>query len=560
MNKQNEDNKRLLDEWAKDVFRFCKVNMGMRPSEPIDSLRGRAIRYKDDLGREQTTILFNKDGSLVYHDLRFYTKDMFKNQDAGFINYRGKRFTWQQTVILEAYQRALNTFWEDSFDETKRWITSVSGNGIGKTSTMSVIAQHFLICFFRSQIAMTANTEKQVNDVFMKEVGVWMRKMPGALVDNLDKSSDHIRVKGMDDWFLRAQVARPENPEALAGLHGEFILILVDETSGVENKVFEMMKGALTGKKFVVMYFGNGTRAEGEFYDSHKPGALFTKLTFNSEESPIVEKGFCERWLAESDGNKNADMYRVHVSGKFPSTTEMDDKGWFPLFSNLTILFEQGLGQVINHGVIGVDPAGTGKDRSIIAIRDNIYLKEVLNEQTSNEKDLARKIETVRDAYNCTSNDIGIEAFGIGAKVVANVQTKLNESVTAVLTDKPREEVKDKFHTYKSELAWKFREWVAKGGIIITNNIQAWVKELEKIKYKRDKQGRIMLMDKVTFKKEYGFSPDKFDAACMTFFKDEPEMPVHLTKAQLETKETQEWLNKAQEAQTKPKEPDYSCM
>jgi len=67
-------------------------------------------------------------------------------------------------------------------------------------------------------------------------------------------------------------------------------------------------------------------------------------------------------------------------------------------------------------------------------------------------------------------------------------------------------------------------------------------------------------MDKVTFKKEYGFSPDKFDAACMTFFKDEPEMPVHLTKAQLETKETQEWLNKAQEAQTKPKEPDYSCM
>jgi hypothetical protein len=70
-------------------------------------------------------------------------------------------------------------------------------------------------------------------------------------------------------------------------------------------------------------------------------------------------------------------------------------------------------------------------------------------------------------------------------------------------------------------------------------------------------QGRIMLMPKVEFKKEYGFSPDKFDSACMTFFKDEPYMPVHLSKEQLETKENLEWL---QRAQAKKPVDNYSSM
>jgi hypothetical protein len=76
-----------------------------------------------------------------------------------------------------------------------------------------------------------------------------------------------------------------------------------------------------------------------------------------------------------------------------------------PLFGNIKINFEEERGQIINGAIIGVDPAGKGRDRSIIQVRDNIYLKEVLNETTSSETDLARKIETVRDVYNCSSND-----------------------------------------------------------------------------------------------------------------------------------------------------------
>jgi hypothetical protein len=173
-------------------------------------------------------------------------------------------------------------------------------------------------------------------------------------------------------------------------------------------------------------------------------------------------------------------------------------------------------------------------------------MKEVLNESVSDPKDLARKLEVIRDAYNCTSNDIGVEAFGIGAKVVGEVNTKFGEAVTGILTDKPREGTEDEFASYKMELAWKFRAWVLAGGRIITNNPRAWLKEMEKIKFKRTLRGQMQLMPKQVFKKEYGFSPDRFDSAIHSFFKDEPTRPVHLSKEDLQTQEMQEFIKRAQ--------------
>ena len=379
----------------------------------------------------------------------------------------------------------------------------------------------------------------------------------------LEVFDDTVRVKDEKDWFLRTRVARPDKPEALAGLHGKYVLILVDEASAVHDKVFEVMKGALTGENYLVVYTSNPTRTEGEFYDSHKDGSEYTKLHFNSRHSPIVKEGYIEKM--ESDYGKDSDEVKIRVDGDFAGEAEMDDKGWIPLFANITILFENQNMQVINRGIIGVDPSGRGRDSSLVGIRDRIYLKEVLNEKTSSEPDLARKIETIRDAYNCSTGDIGVEAFGIGARVVANIRTRegeLQRTPTAVLTDKPREETKELYANYKAELAWKFREWVRNGGIIITNNRKAWLNEMEKIKYKRDGAGRIVLMNKVEFKKEYRFSPDRFDMATMTFFKDEPYMPVHLTPRQLEEKENVEFLQRAQMRQSLPTETfdNYSSM
>lgn len=537
----------MIQEWSKDIFLFCDEALGMYPSEPIDSLRGKIIEYKDGFGNKHSTMLFDAEGRLVYHDLSFYTIDMFKNQDrASFKLYNGTRFTWQQTLELEAYNRAINTFGKDSYDEAKRRISIRSGHGIGKTSFLSVVSLHFLICFFGGQTGVTANTEDQLKDIFLKELSMWRLKLKEELRENIEVMDDMVRIKDQRDWFLRARVARPEKPEALAGLHAEYVLLIVDEASAVHDNVFEVSKGALTGENWVVIYTSNPTRTEGEFFESQKAGSNFTKLHFTCRHSPIVKETYVNGM--ENDYGKDSDEVRIRVDGEFANMAQMDGKGWIPLFSNVQIHFEPERGQYINHGIIGIDPSGQGKDKTIGIIRDSVYMKMVIREATSNEKDLARKVETVRDAYNCSSNDIGVDAFGIGAKLIAEIQTKLGESVNAILSDKPRDETKHLYHNFKAEMAWKFRGWVKAGGIIISNNQKNWLRVLEKIKYKRDQQGRITLMPKETFKKEYGFSPDEFDAAIHTFFKDEPTVKPVMTKQELETQDMVDFMRRVNEA------------
>jgi phage terminase large subunit len=519
----------ILDDWSKDVFLFCDEALNIKPAQPLGALCGTPIKYRDPFGATQTAILFDSRGHLVYPDLAFYTRDMFEPWKEA----KERSLTWQQTVILEAYNRALSTFDADSFDMVKRWVSTVAGHGIGKTSCMSIIALHFLVCFPGAQIGATAASENQLKDIFLKEFYVWRDKLPDGIKKDITQLDDMVKVGDGKDWFMRARVSRPDKPEALAGLHGDYVLLLPDEASGIDNMTFQIMKGALTGKNYIVMYFSNGTRTEGEFWESQKKGSRFTRLQFSSLDSPIVRLGYADMISADYGGT-GSDEYKIRVLGQFASVDEMDDKGWIPLFANLRFLFEPEQGQIIARPLIACDPAGAGRDRSIVHVRDNVYLKEVLSERTSSPQDLARKIETIRDAYRSVSNDIAIDAFGIGAQVVANISTKMGESVNALLTDKPRIGTEDRFATFRDELAWKFRQWVAGGGIIITNNTQAWLRELNGVKYKRDKQGRIHLQSKVDYRKAMGFSPDRFDAAIYTFFKDEPSQPVIVRREDLE--------------------------
>lgn len=551
----------VLKTWAKDVFLFGREALNMQPAEPVDELRGVPIAYQDAYGVTRTTKLFDADGNLIYHDLNFYKSHMFKNQTReAFKKYNGTCFTWQQTVKLEAYNRALGTFGKDSYDATKRRISSRSGHGVGKTATTAVIAIHFLLCFFGAQVGMTANTEQQINDIFMKEFYKWKSKLPKTYSDMIVQTGDHIKIGEDKDWFLRAQVARPEKPEALAGLHGAFVLLLLDEASGIADTVISTMEGSLTGEDWVVIEDSNPTRTEGAFFDHQKQGSLYSKLHFNSEDSPIVKESWLKDQENKEPGGKQSDHYRIRVRGEFASTNEMNDKGYMPLFANATILFEPEVGQIMHHALIGVDPAGSGKDKTMITLRDNVYMKLALEESTSNPKDGARKVETIRDAYQCSSNDIGIDAFGEGAKWVGEIQTKMGENVAALLTDKPRPGTEHEFVTFKDELAWKFRTWVMNGGIIITNNQKKWVDVLGKIKYKRVRPGRIQLQPKIDFKKEYGFSPDLFDAAIYTFFKDQPSQKVVLNKNDLERQEMEAWKMKANQPTSITIDTDMSSM
>src|SRR3990167_4390131 len=144
---------------------------------------------------------------------------------------KGRHITWHQWLLLKAVDRAL------IYGDNK--ISIVSGHGTGKSSCLSWLIIWWLFCHYDAQVGATAPTSEQMHDVLWKEVALWMGKMPQELTNLFEWSAGYIRVKERPEtWFARARTARKEAPEAIAGLHGEHVLIIADEAPGVVDEIF----------------------------------------------------------------------------------------------------------------------------------------------------------------------------------------------------------------------------------------------------------------------------------------------------------------------------------
>jgi hypothetical protein len=169
-------------------------------------------------------------------------------------------------------------------------------------------------------------------DVLWKEIAKWLNCMPEPIQKKFEWSTSYVRVtEKPETWFARAKTARKETPEALAGVHGDYVMFLIDEASGVPEEVYNVAEGALTGENVLVVMISNPTRTTGYFYESHRPNnKLWHGLHFNSLDSPIVDNEFVQR-IKEKHGD-DSDEYRIRVMGDFPRIEGLDDRGYSPLF------------------------------------------------------------------------------------------------------------------------------------------------------------------------------------------------------------------------------------
>ena len=79
--------------------------------------------------------------------------------------------------------------------------------------------------------------------------------------------------------------------------------------------------------------------------------------------------------------------------------------------------------------------------------------------------------------------------------------------------DKARD---DMFLNLRAELYRQLKQWIERGGQLYNKADRE--KELKALKYKRNQRGKIQMMSKDIIRKQYGLSPDTFDALMLTFY------------------------------------------
>ncbi|MEA3458156.1 MAG: hypothetical protein U9R21_05705 [Candidatus Thermoplasmatota archaeon] len=446
---------------------------------------------------------------------------------------RGIHITWQQYLILLSVEAAVN-------DKSLKRLSIASAHGIGKTCSMSWIIIWFLFCFYLSQIAVTAPTSKQLNDILWKELSIWINRMPKSASELFEWTQHYIRhTANPNEWFASAKTAKKDSTEALAGVHGQNVMVLADEASGVPEEVFNTMEGSLTEKNILVLLISNPTRISGYFWETHKKPEVAKKwqnLQFDNLSSPVVKEGYAQD-IIDRHG-KNSDEYRIRVLGEFPEEDSVDDKGYTNLLSvNLIKEIDPPQYQInkeywIGQPIMGIDPAGEGRDETVWVVRDQFKAHIVLREKISTDKTIAQRTRTLATLHGVEPYNIWIDSFGIGSNTAAEIAkgwfkiNALNVGDACISLS-----ARNIYLNRKAENYMRFKKAISQGFELTRN--KSWRDDIPAIKYRRNEKGRIQIMPKREAKKLVGKSPDALEALMLTFSKEYAnEEIVTLTRGQ----------------------------
>lgn len=441
---------------------------------------------------------------------------------------KNEMLTWQQVLILHGVNKA-------NLGHCSKKLSIVSGRGIGKSTTLSIVILWFLFIYPNCVVPCTAPTSDQLKTVLWAEIARWLDRMPAQIKAMYQHSSENIRMtESPATWFARARTSSKETPEALSGVHADNILAVADEASAIDEKVWEMGQGVLTSPNAILMMISNGTRASGYFYRSHHESkAEYQRFSFSSIDSPVSDNKFTQSVITEycqtastETERRTITEYRVNVLGLFPMQGVMDDDGYVQLFDEKDLHFIpfNSNWKPVGRTIGANDPSGDGQDTSEWAFRNRTTAMIAMSEQTSNSKGIAEKSVTLCDKYDVDPIDFVVDAFGVGHPIALEMalitsMQKRPWRITPVNVGEKCEDPDDDalYANKRAMMFFKLRTWCRSGGEIMET--PGLKQELLSLRYKITGGKKYQMMDKVTMRK-FGFrSPNKADAIALTFLR-----------------------------------------
>ena len=391
-----------------------------------------------------------------------------------------------------------------------------SGHGTGKSTSASWAMLWYVLLRFPNKVVVTAPTSGQLFDALFAELKRWINELPKQLQPMLTVKSDRVELAAApSEAFISARTSRAETPEALAGVHSENVLLVVDEASGVPEKVFEAAAGSMSGHSATTILLSNPTRSSGTFFESQTrlAGSWWTRR-WSCVDSPLVSEEFVDEMRLRYGEESNA--FRIRVLGEFPLA---DDDTIIPFH-----LVESAMHRDIETDenattVWGLDVARFGTDKTALAKKKGNVITEVTSWQGLDLMQTVGRVKAEFDGLpiSLRPREILVDVIGMGGGVVDRLR-ELGLPVRGVnVAESPS--MGDTYVNLRAELWFKMRGWLEQRGAKLPRNEQL-IAELTSIRYSFVSSGKMKAESKDEMRKRGLTSPDLADAVCLTLASD----------------------------------------
>lgn len=355
-----------------------------------------------------------------------------------------------------------------------------SGRGPGKSAFFGMCFHWHLSTHMGAQGIVTANTETQLRTKTFPEIARWVAMSVHSHWFEVEAikvyPADWLAALARDQlkidskyWTLQGQTWSEENPDAFAGSHNAYgLMIGFDEASGIPAGVWDTADGFLTDRTPYRFHLGASQmrRASGRFFDIfHDP--KFSKLwRTRSLDTRFIKCMVDPEWVrnfVELHG-EDSDEVRVEVRGLAPNAGENQ---FIP-----TMLVREAQDRILPFDdtgeplIMGVDPAPRG--RTVIRFRQGRNARDCCGKDTTtvlNGKDniqIADTIVKLRERYN---PDAICVDFGMGTGVIDILRHTHQIRVVEVIFGANCPDEDSEFASVGAWLWGLIREWLPKGTI-----------------------------------------------------------------------------------------------
>lgn len=399
----------------------------------------------------------------------------------------------------------------------------VSGHGIGKSCDVSWLILWATMTAEDTKCVITANTGTQLKTKTWAELAKWFNLLPQLLQDQFEKTATALYARTPSrhqTWRAEAIPNSPENPAGFAGAHnaGKRLLMVMDEASEIDPKIWETCEGALTDADTEIIFavYGNPTDPTGRFKECAEGRFRHRWKVWNIDSRNVkrTNKAVLDEMVRTY--GEDSDFVRVRVLGKFPRV------GAVQLIPSDVVAEARQRKPAHTPSmplILGVDCARFGDDQSVLAPRRGLDAKTIPWRRYRGQDTMALVTAIVKFHQEFGFDAIMIDDGNFGAAVIDRLIQLNFRNVYAVTFSGEGSTVSYgtnliKVANKRAEIWCKMRQWLYMGGAIPDE--QDIEVDLTGTQYGYRKDD-IQLERKEDMKKRGLASPDNGDALACTF-------------------------------------------
>jgi hypothetical protein len=458
-----------------------------------------------------------------YDDPVGFARDCFHWGEGDLVGFDGLD-KWQEDFIRELGRQLVlgesgipipnDRLPEDEWDTQIRMAVA-SGHGTGKSAIISIIILWYLTTRPRSNIRVTANTEAQLRGTTWPELALWHKRCIFKEWFTWE-ATRFSKVGERENWYAESVAWNENNPDAFAGKHGRYYMLLMDEASGVADVIWETARGSITTDGNCHLALGNPIRPSGGFFDIFKhpeKSKRWSTRHINSLDTKTGNSGELRAIVREY--GMDHDVTRRRVLGQFPRqaasqfiSTELVERAIerrvdaheyerFPVF-------------------IGVDVARFGDDRSCIFVRQGPKVLQIETIEGADTVQVANIAIGMMKRYDRDLGGVYVDSIGVGAGVY-DIMKRYDERVHGI--EVGRKPTNQKlYRNLRVELWDRVRTHLETADIPDHEGLK---RELTQIEYDFTDLGQMRLERKVDMKARGLPSPDIADAYALSLARPE---------------------------------------